>query len=259
MMKFLKTIGLSLSVGLASLGIAKAQTVNIGWSPEPYPPFIMQDAAGNWSGWEVEFKEAVCKEAKLDCQIVLLNWDGLIPALQSKKIDLIINSMSITDERKKVIDFTNKYYDTPTVLMSRKGDTEVTPERLDGKIIGVIMTSIQQNYAEAHYADKAAEIKEYQNQAEMYQDLAAGRIDAVLYDSIAISAFLKSETGGCCENKGSVPDDAQILGSGVGIGLRQGEDELKTKLNAAIDKIRADGTYEAFSKKYFDFDIYGSK
>jgi polar amino acid transport system substrate-binding protein len=258
-MKMTKIIALGIAIGLACSFAAKAETVKIGWAAEPYPPFVMRDAAGNWSGWEVEFASAVCKQAKLDCQIELVNWDGLIPALQSKKIDLIINSMSITDDRKKVIDFSNKYYDTPAVVLGRKGDAiGVTPESLEGKIIGVLVSSIHQQYASAHFAAKAAEIKEYQNQDELYQDLAIGRTDAVVYDAIAIDAFLKSPAGTCCETKGVVADDPEILGAGVGIGMRQGEEELKERLNAAIKAIRENGTYDAFSKKYFNFDIYGS-
>jgi polar amino acid transport system substrate-binding protein len=91
----------------------------------------------------------------------------------------------------------------------------------------------------------------------MYQDLAAGRVDAVIADAIAVQPFLKSDP--CCELKGNLAEDASILGAGVGIGLRQGETDLKNRLNDAIKAIRADGTYDAFSKKYFDFDIYGGK
>ena len=258
MMKHLKTAVFGLAMGLSAMGAAQAETVKIGYSADPYPPFVWMDASGKWHGWEVEFKDAICKEAKLDCQIELLTWDGLVPGLVSKKIDLIIGSLSITDERKKIIDFSDKYYSTPAVLMIRKGEAvEATPESLDGKVIGVLVSTIHQQYAVAHYP--SAEVKEYQNQDEMYQDLAAGRVDAVLADAIAIGDFLKTENGSCCESKGAVPDDPAILGAGVGIALRQGEDDLKARLNAAIKTIRENGTYDEISKKYFDFDIYGAK
>jgi polar amino acid transport system substrate-binding protein len=101
-------------------------------------------------------------------------------------------------------------------------------------------------------------VKEYQTQDEANNDLAAGRIDAVQADSIALKAFLDSEQGAaCCEMKGNVKDDPEILGLGVGVGLRKGDTALKDKINAAIKAIRANGTYDEFSKKYFDFDIYG--
>lgn len=258
MKSILKAAFLSLAVGVAGLGVAVAEEVKVGFAAEPYPPFTSPDANGKWVGWEVEFMEAICAEAKLDCVITPVAWDGIIPALTSKKIDMIIGSMSITEERLKTIDFSDKYYNTPTGVIGAKGQAfDATPEGLAGKIIGVQVSTIHADYAQKYFGEKAAEIKEYQTQDEANQDLAAGRVDAVQADAIALDAFLKSPAGACCEHKGNVKDDPAILGAGVGVGLRQGETELKEKVNAAIKAIRANGSYDTFSKKYFDFDIYG--
>lgn len=257
MKKSLSILAAALALGLAA-GTAHAEQVKVGFAAEPYPPFTSPDANGNWVGWEVDFQKAICAEAKLDCVITPVAWDGIIPALTSKKIDMIIGSMSITEERLKTIDFSDKYYNTPTVVIGPKDQSfDATPEGLKGKIIGVQVSTIHQAYAQAHFGANAAEIKEYQTQDEANQDLAAGRVDAVQADSIALDAFLKTEAGACCEVKGIVEDDPSILGLGVGVGLRKGETELKEKINAAIKAIRANGTYDTFSKTYFDFDIYG--
>jgi polar amino acid transport system substrate-binding protein len=249
----------ALALGIGALtGAAQAEQVKVGFAAEPYPPFTSPDADGNWVGWEVDFQKAICAEAKLDCVITPVAWDGIIPALTSKKIDMIIGSMSITEERLKTIDFSDKYYNTPTIVIGPKDQKfEATPEGLKDKIIGVQVSTIHQAYATQYFGPTAAEIKEYQTQDEANQDLAAGRVDAVQADSIALDAFLKSEQGACCDVKGAVKDDPAILGLGVGVGLRKGETELKEKINAAIKTIRSNGTYDAFSKKYFDFDIYG--
>jgi polar amino acid transport system substrate-binding protein len=253
----LKIAALALAVGLTAAGSAMAQQVKVGFAAEPYPPFTSLEASGKWVGWEVEFAEAICKEAKLDCVITPVAWDGIIPALTTKKIDMIVGSMSITEERLKTIDFSDKYYNTPTGIIGRKDDKfDATPEGLSGKIVGVQVSTIHQDYANKHFTG-AAEIKEYATQDEANQDLAAGRVDAVQADAIALDAFLKSEAGACCDHKGNVADDPAILGAGVGIGLRKDETELKEKLNAAIKAIRSNGTYDTFSKKWFDFDIYG--
>jgi polar amino acid transport system substrate-binding protein len=115
-------------------------------------------------------------------------------------------------------------------------------------------------YAKKHFGDSAAEIKEYQTQDEANQDLAAGRIDATQADSIALDAFLKSDQGkACCDLKGYVEPDLEVLGPGVGAGVRKGDTELKDKINAAIKAIRANGKYAEIPKKYFDFDIYGGE
>ncbi|MEK1887195.1 MAG: transporter substrate-binding domain-containing protein [Phyllobacterium sp.] len=241
------------------MGVASADQVKVGIAAEPYPPFTSPDASGKWNGWEVDIINALCEQAKLDCVITPVAWDGIIPALTTKKIDMIASSMSITDERLKTIDFSDKYYNTPTVIMGAKGvDMQPTPEGLKGKIIGVQVSTVHQAYAKKYFAGTAAEIKEYQTQDEANQDLAAGRIDATQADSLALETFVQTDAGkACCEIKGKVADDLEILGPGVGVGIRKGETELKDKMNAAIKAIRADGKYDEISKKYFNFDIYG--
>ncbi|WP_075292379.1 transporter substrate-binding domain-containing protein [Pararhizobium arenae] len=259
MHKTLKVIALAAAIGISGGIAAQAEQIKVGFAAEPYPPFTSPDASGNWEGWEVEFQKAICAEAKLDCVITPVAWDGIIPALTSKKIDIIIGSMSITEERLKTIDFSDKYYNTPTGVIGPKGVAfEATPEGLSGKTIGVQVSTVHQDYANKYFGENGATVKEYQTQDEANQDLAAGRLDAVQADAIALDAFLKSDQGKeCCELKGNVKDDPAILGAGVGIGIRKGEDELKGKLNAAIKAIRENGTYDTFSKAYFDFNIYG--
>jgi len=236
-----------------------AQEVKIGIAAEAYPPFASPDASGTWVGWEVDFINAVCAAGEMDCVITPVAWDGIIPSLTSGQIDVIMASMSITEERSKTIDFSGKYYNTPTVVVGPKGgDIAPTAEGLTGKIIGVQASTIHADYVQKYFAANAAEIKIYQTQDEANSDLAAGRIDATQADSIAMDAFLASETGmACCESKGAVADDPTILGLGVGAGVRKGDDALREKLNAAIAKVIADGTYDTITAKYFASSIYG--
>ncbi len=236
-----------------------AQEVKVGIAAEAYPPFASPDASGNWVGWEVDLINAVCAAGEMQCVITPVAWDGIIPSLTSGQIDVIMASMSITDERKQSIDFSDKYYNTPTVVIGPKGvEMAPTPEGLTGKIIGVQSSTIHAAYVEKYFAGTAAEIKIYQTQDEANSDLAAGRIDATQADSIAMDAFLASEAGmACCESKGAVADDPAILGLGVGAGVRKGEDELREKLNAAIAKVIADGTYDKITANYFSSSIYG--
>ncbi len=259
MKKTLKTLAIAAALGVAFATAATAETVRVGFAAEPYPPFTSPDANGEWVGWEVDFQKAICSQAKLDCVITPVAWDGIIPALSSKKIDMIIGSMSITEERLKAIDFSDKYYNSPTGIVGPKDQKfDATPEGLAGKTIGVQVATVYQDYAKKYFAGKST-VKEYQTQDEANQDLAAGRIDAIQADAIALDTFLKSEDGkNCCEAKGSVKDDPAILGKGVAVGLRKGDTALNEKINAAIKAIRADGTYDKISKKYFDFDVYGN-
>ena len=254
----LKTIALAAAIGLSAISGAAADEVRVGFAAEPYPPFTSPDASGNWQGWEVDFMKAICAEAKLDCVITPVAWDGIIPALTSSKIDMIIGSMSITPERQQTIDFSDKYYNSlPGIIGAKDAKFDATPEGLAGKTLGVQVATTHQVYANKHFVPAGVTLKEYQTQDEANNDLAAGRIDAVEADSAALAEFVKTEQGSCCDMKGIVKNDPEILGLGVGVGLRKGQTELKDKINAAIKAIRANGTYDTFSKKYFDFDIYG--
>lgn len=251
----------SLKVAMVTVGIAlattaaSAETVKIGIGAEPYPPFTSPDASGNWEGWEIDFANAVCAEAKFECEITPVAWDGIIPALTSNKIDAIIGSMSITEERLKTIDFSDKYYNTPANIVTAKGaGITADAEGLAGKILAVQVSTTHQAYATKYFGD--AEIKEYQTQDEANQDLVAGRVDATLADALALDVFLQSADGGCCEAAGAVAHDEAVFGPGVGIGLRKG-DERKEAFNAAIAAVRENGTYDELTKKYFDLDIYG--
>jgi polar amino acid transport system substrate-binding protein len=255
----MKKTFLAVAALMALAAPVAAQSVKVGIAAEPYPPFASPDAAGNWVGWEVEMIGAVCTAAELTCEIVPVAWDGIIPSLTSGQIDAIMASMSITAERMQTIDFSDKYYNTPTVVAAAKGSgITATPEGLAGKIIGVQVSTVHEAYAQKHFAGTAAEIKIYATQDEANQDLVAGRIDATQADSIALDAFLTSEAGAaCCENVGAVADDKEVLGLGVGVGLRKGEDDLKAKFNAGIAKVIADGTYDKVTAGHFASSIYG--
>lgn len=256
MKKSLKTLTAVVALCLPAFA-AQADSLRVGVAAEPYPPFSQPDANGNWSGWEIEFINALCSETASDCEITPVPWDGLIPALTGDKIDVIMTSMSITQERQKTIDFSDKYYQTPAHLVGAKVvDMDASPESLEGKIIGVQVSTIHLAYAQKHFP--GATLREYQTFDEVNQDLVSGRIDATLADSIPLSEFLNSDAGkSCCELKGTAAHDADILGQGVGIGMRKGSDDLKAKLNAGIKAMKDNGTYAALADKHFGFDIYG--
>lgn len=243
---------------IAFAGIAQAEQVRIGIAAEPYPPFAAPDASGNWVGWEVEIIDAVCTAAELDCVLTPTAWDGIIPALISERIDAIMASMSITEDRLQTIDFSDPYYNTPTVIVGQRGmDLDATPAGLAGKVLGVQVSTIHQTYAQTYF-EAATELRTYQTQDEANQDLASGRIDATQADSLAMDDFLKTEAGQCCELKGAVAHDEGILGSGVGAGVRKGDDALREAINRGIAAILENGTYDEITARYFATSIYGN-
>src|SRR5204862_3579630 len=126
--------------------------------------------------------------------LVEVSWDGIIPALTSKQIDVIWSSMAITDARRQTIDFTRMYYNTLDVIIGAKdGDKDISPEHLKGKVIGTQVSTIHEAYIQKYYVPAGAELKTYSTQDEVNSDLAAGRLDYVEADASALDAFLKSE------------------------------------------------------------------
>lgn len=242
---------------VAALGLlsftaqAQAEGIKFGVAAEPYPPFSSKDASGKWVGWEIDLMDALCAQMQEKCELVEVAWDGIIPALTSKQIDVIFSSMSITGERKKTIDFSDMYYNTPTVIIGAKdGDKDITPEHLKGKTIGAQVSTIHQRYVEKYFG-AGSTVKTYQTQDEANADLAAGRLDYVQADGQALDAFLNTDQGKeCCELKGVVPDDPEVLGQGVGAGIRKDDTALKDKINAAIKELAKAGKFEEITNKY---------
>jgi polar amino acid transport system substrate-binding protein len=189
---------------------------------------------------------------KVECTLVTQDWDGIIPALTAGKYDAIIASMSITDERKQVVDFTDKYYTNALhfVAGTDAGIIEVTPEALAGKALGAQSSTISATVLEEKYPD--ADIKLYPTQDDAYLDLTNGRIDAVLADFGPSNLWLASDDGKCCLFVG----EAVVSEDVIGIAVRKEDTDLKEMLNKAIAEIMADGTYQQINEKYFPFSIF---
>ena len=145
----MKKIVLALAATVALGTAVLAEPVKIGVAAEPYPPFTSPDASGNWVGWEVDFMNAICKQAQIECVITPTAWDGIIPALTAGQIDVIMSSMSITEQRMKTIDFSDKYYNHPAMIVVAK-DSTITPDvaGLTGKIIGVQVSTTHEAYTQ---------------------------------------------------------------------------------------------------------------
>ena len=247
---------------LATLGgpaLAAENTIRFGVAAEPYPPFSIQDASGKWKGWEIDLMDAVCAQMKAHCEIVNVAWDGIIPALQEKKIDVIWSSMAITDERKKVIDFTNKYYDTPNVLVGAKADHRIydvdKPETLKGVTVGAQTSTSHATYMQQKFGG-VVNLKLYDTLDNEIADLEAGRIDVLMAEGVQIQDFLKKPDGAPYEVKETLPHD-KLFGYGEGGGVRKEDTALRDKLNAAIKAVRDSKQYDEITKRYFPFNIYG--
>ncbi|MDH3660214.1 MAG: transporter substrate-binding domain-containing protein [Alphaproteobacteria bacterium] len=234
----------ALTLGAAA---ASAETLTIA-TEGAYPPFNNTTADGELVGFDVDIANALCEAMQRECEIVAQDWDGIIPGLVQEKYDAIVASMSITEERLQSIDFTNPYYSNYLALVAKDGGS-MSMDDVDGKAIGAQRSTIASEWAEDTYG-RRGDVKLYDTQTAAYSDLTAGRIDVLVSDHLPVAEWLK-------EN----PDYALIgdkidIDDKIGIGIRQGEDELKDAFNAALEQIRSDGTYKVINDQYFPVDIF---
>ncbi|WP_439887690.1 ABC transporter substrate-binding protein [Pseudomonas sp. MBLB4123] len=224
-----------------------------------YPPFAFKTADGRIDGFDHDIGNALCAEMKVECQWVEQEFDGLIPSLKVKKVDAILSSMTITDERRKSVDFTGKYYYSPARLVMKQGsEVDADFAGLAGKRIGVQRSTTTDRFASEVLAAKGVEVVRYSSQNEIYLDLISGRLDGTLADAVPVDeGFLKTDNGKGFAFVGPSFTDPHYFGEGAGIAVRKGDAELLGRLNAAIQAIRASGQYQKIQSKYFDFDIYG--
>ncbi len=258
-MRFMR-LAAAAAVIAAAVGGAEAKEwtkVRIG-TEGAYPPFNTLTSDGQLEGFDIDIAKALCEEMKVECEFITQDWDGMIPALQAGKFDAIIASMSITDERKEKVDFTEKYYNTPPAIAVPKDSklTGTSDEDLKGVALGAQSSTTHSNYAEEKLP--SAELKLYPTPDEYKLDLASGRIDAAIDDVVVLDEWLKSDDGSCCKLLGTLTPDPVINGEGAGIAIRKEDTDLKEMFNKAIQAIRANGKYEEINAKYFDFDVYGS-
>ena len=257
----LRKLAITVAAGAMALGLAtqaQAEDVLRIGVEGAYPPFSSKTASGELVGFDIDIAMALCDQMGRKCELVEQDWDGIIPALLAKKYDAIVASMSITEERKKRVDFTSKYYNTPAKFVAAENSgLSDTKEGLAGKRVGVQRGTVHQCYMEKAFPD--TELVLYATQEEVFQDLASGRIDAQISDSIqALEGFLTQDAGKGFAYLGGDQYDQGCHGEGAGIALRKGEDKLRAAFNDAIKAIRANGTYAKINAKYFEFDIYGA-
>ena len=243
---------------VSGITAASDDTLRIGIEAA-YPPFAFKTPEGKISGFDYDIGNALCAEMKVRCEWVEQEFDGLIPSLKVRKIDAVLSSMSITEDRLKSVDFSKKYYQTPGKLAMKAGSVVNDPlVDLNGKKVGVQRASTYDRFASDQFEPAGIEVVRYASQNEAFLDLAAGRLDATLADIVNTSeGFIKTPISKGFALVGPDFNDPRYFGKGAGIAVRKGDSDHAARLNAAIDAVRANGTYQQVQAKYFAFDIYG--
>jgi octopine/nopaline transport system substrate-binding protein len=273
----LMSIALTLCLGVLAGSASAKDWSSVRIATEgAYPPWNATDSSGQLVGFEIDLAHDLCERMKAKCEIVAQDWEGIIPALQAGKYDVIMAGMSITDERKQVIQFSDSYAATParfavlkdsdlaslTSKLDRATLDEVDAdeqaaidqlkETFEGKTVGVQVATTHANFLEAYMAD-AVEIRKYDTQENLDLDLQAGRVDLALASMSYWQPLMETEKG---------KDFAVIgpgmtggpFGAGVGVGIRQEDDDLVAMFNKAIAGAQADGTIAKLSEQWFGFD-----
>jgi len=258
-----------------------AKTIRIG-TEGAYPPWNNLNAAGELEGAEIDFANEACERMNVTCEWVTQDWDGILPALLNGKYDIIIAGMSITEERKKKVNFTNGYMtdgirfaalkssnlgsmgtnwsgsQTKKVNLSNPTGKELAAiaqmnTAMEGMIIGAQGATTHQNYVEK-YMQGAVEMRLYQTMDDLHLDLAAGRIDAAIGDVGSLLDFMATEEGQEVTMFG--PNlSGDVLGEGVGGAVRKEDTDIVEMWNKVIAEMSADGTTAKITKKWFGRDV----
>jgi polar amino acid transport system substrate-binding protein len=219
-----------------------------------YPPFNNKDASGQVVGFDVEIGNALCAKMKVECEVVINDWNSMIPSLIAGKFDFVMSSMSITPERSALVDFTTPYYSNKLQFVAPKtSDIKTDPasikDSLRGKTIGTQNDTVSAAWLQQNLGEDVT-VRLYDTQANAYADLAAGHLDAILADKYPSYEWLKGEAGASFEFKG----DAVYDNDKIGIAVRL-TDPLRARLNLALKEIIEDGSYKKINDKYFPFNI----
>lgn len=246
--------------GLAFAAPAFAQEI-----PDPlkiategaYPPFNYLDEEGKPQGFEIDLANALCERLEANCEIVVQEWDGIIPGLLSQKYDAVIASLYITDERRERIAFSDKYYQVPARFVVPTSSTlETPPEGMRGAVVGTQRATSFERFMRDEYP--GIDLRVYATMEEAILDLSSGRLDAIMGDVVALSqSFLDKPQGEGFEFRGPEFTGEEWFGYGAGVGVRKEQQYLADAFSAAIKEIREDGTYAAISDKWFEFDVFG--
>ncbi|KKC36552.1 amino acid ABC transporter [Devosia epidermidihirudinis] len=231
---------------LALTSAANAQEVVRIGTEGAYAPWNFMDDAGKPAGFEIDLGNAICAEAKLTCEFVVNDWDSIIPNLLAGNYDVIMAGMSITDERRETIDFSDNYFPAdPSRFAAEAGET-LDLNALEGKRIGVQGGTIQAAYAQEHFGANNTVVS-FTTADQAMADLAAGNLDTILADGAYLEPVITASNGAF----EFVGEDI-LIGDGYAAGLRKDEPELKGKINAALETLKKNGTLDKLIAQWFD-------
>ena len=215
-----------------------------------YPPFNYLDETGALGGFDVDFTWALCAVMEVRCELVAEPWNTIIDGLVEQRYDAIVASMSVTEERKRQVAFTDKYYSTPMRFVAKR-DSFVGTTDVKGRSVGAQAETTSFDYLKDGYPFGQS-LHAFETMEEAYAALLTGEVEAVLTDSLVAWDFLKSEAGQAFSFVG----DPIYTDTEIAIAVRKEDEDLRQSINRAITLLIIDGTYQEINQKYFPFSIY---
>lgn len=250
----LRALSAALVCLFALAGAARAEHLRIGTEGQ-FRPFNYFDDKGELVGFDIEISRALCTVMQASCEFVVMDWDKLLPALEAGQIDVIVASMSKTEERMKHADFTDRYYRSRSVFVARR-DAPVTPTRdgVAGKRLVTQKETVFEDWLNRHFKGVAS-IAGTPTAAEAFQAVIDRKADLILIDNLVAFEVLSTPQGEVLEVVGTVPEGDEEM-SNTYIQVRKGNDRLRLAINDALRKIWLEGIYRKINERYFPFDIY---
>jgi polar amino acid transport system substrate-binding protein len=243
--KYVLLVVLLVILSLNNFVYAKKQKLVVG-SNFAFAPLNFYNEKREKVGYDIDVINAIAKVINYDVQFESIPWDGLLPALISKKIDIVVSSMSITAERQKKVNFSDPYYTSSTLIVVNKNNKDIKDfSDLENKTIGVNIGTTQAKYVEENL--KNPKIVYSNNPEELTLHLVSGKVDAILQDKPILEWFIKNDK----------TKSAKIVGTPImdndnyGIAIRKGDKELLNKINSALKTIKENGVLDSIYKKWF--------
>lgn len=229
-----------------SVCFAEGETVmHVGTNPE-FAPFEYVDDNGEIAGIDVDIMNEIGKDLGVTIEMQAMEFDALVPSLASGKLDATIAGMSITDERKQSVLFSDPYFTSTQVVILAEGSEIATADDLKGKKIGVQLGTTGDIYVTENI--EGAEVSRYNKGMDAALDVLNGRLDAVVIDTLPAKQFVASLTGLVVHDE--ILTDVEVEPYGIAVQL--GQEELIEKINASLKRMQEDGTFDAILLKYVD-------
>ncbi|MDR3494624.1 MAG: transporter substrate-binding domain-containing protein [Ancalomicrobiaceae bacterium] len=223
-----------------------------------HPPFNYRDAKGDLQGFDVDLAKLLCERLSATCEFVRLDGEAQISELLAKKVDAVAG-LTVTEERRKRVDFTDRTYSLyPRFVAARASAiSDTSPDALKRRTIGAQLGSVYATFLDEVYAPKGVNVKLYVAADDVTGQLAAGRLDAVLADPVALYQWIDKGRGhSCCRFVGGEIKQVKYFGDGAAIAVRREDNDLRLLLNKARAEVMRDGSYERLNARFLPFALY---